>query len=473
MIRAGVLQRTLEGRQRIPGSSPSTPYVSKFDSSAPIGRFVYREWAHNNMPGKKGFQPTQHLEPLKLRGDQVVSTLEAAGRTDVVSNLSVVSVDGKLPWGNSLGLTRKEMPQIPGALTADFVGSLKARGIHVEPDALDPRTIHPTQKEINTSAVGKLIPQMRVGAFRKPALISSDHYVLDGHHTWGAAVALTYERRSTRLSVVKIGMPITSLLREARNYAFMHEIAPKTIGEGSFGASELDLELSRLDALQSWAESWAGPMQFWAQNNIPGKKGFQPKPHATLEGPDLTNTPEFQELVNRGAVAWAPSADYSWGSNAVLDAIDGVTEDQATKSAGYGLAWNSDSDTGGAHSLLEAARQRLGLPGVRYAIDPQAIEAAGRLLDANRYAIDRAFPKGTVTLYRGTDLDVSSGVVGLRPLSSWTTSRTEAFTFGRHVIKATVPASRVAGLPWYGLGNSTHQEVVIYGGSPLPVEVLQ
>lgn len=83
------------------------------------------------------------------------------------------------------------MPQVKAEHRGALVNFLNARGVAHEADTeVDPATLKPTQAEFSPQKVRKAINYQ--GGDRS-ILVSSDGYVLDGHHQWLAAL----EQRET------------------------------------------------------------------------------------------------------------------------------------------------------------------------------------------------------------------------------------------------------------------------------------
>lgn len=159
-------------------------------------------------------------------------------------------------------------------------------------------------------------------------------------------------------------------------------------------------------------------------------------------------------------------------------------EDISWTADAMGTAWAQDSGTGYSADLMHAASARTGIPVAswaeskdsrRFTLGDEEFEkrqtAANALLDGNQKLLAKQFPEGgTVTVYRGTKTHFDPGTtqVEANVLSSWTTSQYEAERFGigyNSVLTAKVPISQIAGVSQYGLGNGTHSEVVLYGGT--------
>jgi len=136
--------------------------------------------------------------------------MKASKRTDH-PDLTELSIKGTLLYGDEgLGIARKDMPQIPGKERARFLSEIeKDQGITAEKEKVDPTTLKPVQKEISASRSGAIYEKFREdGKIPKDEriLISSDGYVIDGHHTWGAAVAFAFDNPGTELPVYRLSV---------------------------------------------------------------------------------------------------------------------------------------------------------------------------------------------------------------------------------------------------------------------------
>ena len=136
--------------------------------------------------------------------------MKAAKRTDH-PDLTELSIEGTLLYGDEgMGIARKDMPQIPGKERARFLAEIEeSKGITAEKEKVDPTTLKPVQKEISAARSGAIYEKFREdGKIPKDEriLISSDGYVIDGHHTWGAAVAFTFDNPGTEIPVYRLSV---------------------------------------------------------------------------------------------------------------------------------------------------------------------------------------------------------------------------------------------------------------------------
>lgn len=122
-----------------------------------------------------------------------------------------------------LGLRRDEMPQLDHEECLAFLDWLKADGVSVRPEAIDPAALGRTQKAINGQKVQGMVRAHRLGKFPgltdQRIVISSDNYVLDGHHRWAALRQL-----GSPMKVWRVDMPIDKLVGLALQYLALNEV---------------------------------------------------------------------------------------------------------------------------------------------------------------------------------------------------------------------------------------------------------
>lgn len=108
----------------------------------------------------------------------------------------------------SLGLSRDEMPQIRRADIPDFLAFLSSHGVSHHEEMVQASSLKPVQNEINGDKVRSMVTTVD-----KPMLVSSDGYIMDGHHRWQKAVW-----DNTALRIVRLSMKILPLIELAKKY---------------------------------------------------------------------------------------------------------------------------------------------------------------------------------------------------------------------------------------------------------------
>jgi hypothetical protein len=143
--------------------------------------------------------------------ENVSAFLMKAAKRDDHPDLTELSVEGTLLFGDEgMGIARKDMPQIPGKQRARFLSEIeKSEGITSTAEEIDPTTLKPVQKEISAARSGAIFEKFREDGGipeKERILISSDGFVIDGHHTWGASVAFAFDNPGTKLPVYRLSV---------------------------------------------------------------------------------------------------------------------------------------------------------------------------------------------------------------------------------------------------------------------------
>jgi N12 class adenine-specific DNA methylase len=145
------------------------------------------------------------------------------------------------PDMGSLGIPRAEMPQIKGEHRGAFIQFLKGRGIEAsEQHEVDAAKLKPTQAEFSMAKVEGFLKK-GLGSGRS-VLVSSDGYVLDGHHQWMAHAVANQD-----IPVITLNAPMRELL------AVAHEFPSVQRSEGAAN----DPNASRREAVQDFKAAMA------------------------------------------------------------------------------------------------------------------------------------------------------------------------------------------------------------------------
>jgi hypothetical protein len=137
-------------------------------------------------------------------------------------DITELKVEDTMLFGDEgMGIARKDMPQIPAERRDEFLGDLAKEGVKTTEEEIDPRTLKPIQKEVSGSRSGAIYMRYKEeGAIpeQQRILISKDGFVIDGHHTWGAAVAFAFENDGAKLPVYRIDMTAEDALSRATTW---------------------------------------------------------------------------------------------------------------------------------------------------------------------------------------------------------------------------------------------------------------
>src|SRR4029077_2342205 len=71
------------------------------------------------------------------------------------------------------------------------------------------------------------------GTFQRvaPIYVTTDNYIIDGHHGWAGSVADEYiEGKDLSIPVVRVDMPITDALREATTWTRAQGLGAQALG---------------------------------------------------------------------------------------------------------------------------------------------------------------------------------------------------------------------------------------------------
>lgn len=103
-----------------------------------------------------------------------------------------------------LDVPRAQMPQVKAEDRGALVNFLIARGIEREEQTVSPRMLKPTQREYSV-VKGRKARDYTGG--NRAILVSSDGYILDGHHQWIGAIT-----KAEAVRIIRLNAPIRTLL---------------------------------------------------------------------------------------------------------------------------------------------------------------------------------------------------------------------------------------------------------------------
>lgn len=147
------------------------------------------------------------------------------------------------------GIPRIAMPQfsgepVPGS-TADklpkdekggvnaadaFIEHLKSLGIGTQRTVEQAARLKATQAELIGTKVAGMMTKKKFDPRKGTIFVSRDHYVIDGHHRWAAAVGLDAEDNALgdiEMNVIRVDAPISEILHISNKWTKKFGIAPK------------------------------------------------------------------------------------------------------------------------------------------------------------------------------------------------------------------------------------------------------
>lgn len=119
---------------------------------------------------------------------------------------------------------RKNMPQIDNM--EKFIDDIKANGYKISSEKVEPKSLKPTQNEFNKEKVKGMIQS---GKYKgKSIVVTSDNYILDGHHRWKAHMV-----QDEQQPVIRVNMKFDELFDfvHGKNYVKYKQIHESALAE--------------------------------------------------------------------------------------------------------------------------------------------------------------------------------------------------------------------------------------------------
>ena len=88
----------------------------------------------------------------------------------------------------TLGIPRDKMPQVKSKDYPELVAFLKSNGIRMTERKVKAKDLKATQSNFNVDKITQAVAKYKTLAQAKPIIVSSDGFVIDGHHRWLGAV---------------------------------------------------------------------------------------------------------------------------------------------------------------------------------------------------------------------------------------------------------------------------------------------
>jgi len=107
------------------------------------------------------------------------------------------------------------MPQVKGEHRGALISFLKGKGIKYTTHSVSAEELKPTQAEFSIKKAARW-GEVRDGADRS-VLVSSDGFILDGHHQWVAALS-----SGDSVQAIQFDAPISKLLAEVHQFPSIH-----------------------------------------------------------------------------------------------------------------------------------------------------------------------------------------------------------------------------------------------------------
>tara|TARA_R110000851_G_scaffold12598_1_gene43605 strand:+ start:145 stop:570 length:426 start_codon:yes stop_codon:yes gene_type:complete len=120
----------------------------------------------------------------------------------------------------TLGISRDKMPQVKSKDYDELIKHLNKNGVRVTKKSVKASTLKATQKDFNVDKIVGAISKIKTIGTAKPLIVSSDNYIIDGHHRWLAA-----KNVGDSISIMQSNVKVKELLKHV--YSF-----PKTFAKG-------------------------------------------------------------------------------------------------------------------------------------------------------------------------------------------------------------------------------------------------
>jgi hypothetical protein len=164
-----------------------------------------------------------------------------------LTNLEIVGT--QLFTRDNLGIMRDQMPQVPSGAKDEFLSEMKQRGIGVTREDISPQKLHPIQAEISASKTGMILRDLKERGHKKGdgarIVVSSDGYVIDGHHRWAASAFMSLKDEGEKIPVLRVDMTHMELIDVVRAWNKAMDIKPIALGESNtFKKAWIEFELA-------------------------------------------------------------------------------------------------------------------------------------------------------------------------------------------------------------------------------------
>jgi len=331
-----------------------------------------------------------------------------------LTNLEIVGT--QLFTRDNLGIPRDKMPQVPSGAKDEFLTLMKERGIAVVREEISPQALHPIQAEISASKSGQIMQDIREKGHKKGdgarIVVSSDNYVIDGHHRWAASAFLSFKNKGEKIPVLRVNMKHLDLIKVTLAWNKTMGIEGIALGaSNTFKKAWIEFDLAVIRAILSTEVEKHRAGQHdqsshgsWASGG--GEMMFPQDEHNSL-------FLSWQES-SRALSAWKKKQGKDYWSQ--YDDREKPTEPEGAKlwdeAEGKIAKWESlAEDWGSSHFSLND-----GGWDVNESTNPKVLDARGAYVvaDTPTLKMNRALREGTKSmrhLVRSTDLLTSQGVV--------------------------------------------------------------
>lgn len=158
---------------------------------------------------------------------------------------------------DTLGVRRADMPQVHRDHYPELIKYLADHGNTFQHGNISAGKLKPVQSEFSDAGVEKMMqtggrPSDSIDKDQKPLIVSSDNYIIDGHHRWLAAYNL-----GEKVPIMRSSLPITQLFQLIKDfkhttYKDIHENMSVT----GTNRSRQDRKKNLLPGSEAWFRHW-------------------------------------------------------------------------------------------------------------------------------------------------------------------------------------------------------------------------
>lgn len=247
-ITASRVKARLDDQISIDYTSPSSVAASQQITTKAIRVHSVEEALTELAKGHK--VELEHREDINILVEKMAAIAKEArdrGEQAPEYNLCDVTIaDRSLFCENSKGIPRLRMPQLSGTpklgskadalpkdakgrvdLSQKFREHLERTGAKITRGKMQASHLKASQNELDGPTVGRIAAGLDERPVIDPMFVSSDDYIVDGHHRWAASFV---HDEDMELPVDKTDLPILDLLAEAVRFADDWGIEPQDIG---------------------------------------------------------------------------------------------------------------------------------------------------------------------------------------------------------------------------------------------------
>ena len=112
---------------------------------------------------------------------------------------------------DTMGIKRTEMPQVATKDYPEFMDYLKDNGAEFKKETVPAKSLKAVQGEFSDQGVEKALRKRKL---KKASIVSSDNYIIDGHHRWVAALNTGQD-----VDIIRVNMPATELLKLVKDFS--------------------------------------------------------------------------------------------------------------------------------------------------------------------------------------------------------------------------------------------------------------